>query len=178
MVHTEIKVETDRGGTAPTMGAPASTPRRWMVPLIVVAIVAGILIYGVRTRVTAEAHLRTLAAQTAVSSVSVVQPKPTAAAQEIILPGNVEPLINSPIYARTDGYLRKWYFDIGAHVKKGDLLAVIETPEVDQQLAQARANLDTAKANLELSRITMERYQGLLIKHAVAQQDVDNAVGS
>ena len=68
-------------------------------------------------------------------------PKQTAPAQEIILPGNVQPFITSPIYARTNGYLKKWYFDIGAHVKKGQLLAVIETPEVDQQLQQARSNL-------------------------------------
>jgi RND family efflux transporter MFP subunit len=114
----------------------------------------------------------------AVPSVSVVLPKLTAPAQEIILPGDIQPLISSPIYARTDGYLKKWYFDIGAHVKAGQLLAFIESPEIDQQLAQARATLDTAKANMELSRITMDRYKGLLVKHAVAQQDVDNAVGS
>jgi RND family efflux transporter MFP subunit len=98
--------------------------------------------------------------------------------QEIILPGNVQPFITSPIYARTNGYLRKWYFDIGAHVKAGDLLAVIETPEVDQQLKQARSNLLTAQANLELATITKTRYQGLLKTNAVSQQDVDNAVGT
>jgi len=114
----------------------------------------------------------------AVPSVSVVRPKPTAPAQEIILPGNIQPFISSPIYARTDGYLRKWYFDIGTHVKAGQLLAVIETPEVDQQLAQARSTLATAEANLELARITRDRYEALLKKHAVAQQDRDNAVGS
>ena len=108
----------------------------------------------------------------------MVLPKRAAPAQEIILPGNVQPFISSPIYARTDGYLKKWYYDIGAHVKNGDLLAEIQTPEVDQQLLQARATLATAQANLELSQITMTRYQGLLTKHAVAQQDVDNAVGS
>jgi RND family efflux transporter MFP subunit len=113
-----------------------------------------------------------------VTSVSVVQPKRTASAEEIILPGNIQPFISSPIYARTDGYLKKWYFDIGAHVKAGQLLAIIETPEVDQQLAQARSTLATAQANLELAQITKDRYQGLLKKRAVAQQDVDNAVGT
>src|SRR5438477_10785231 len=105
--------------------------------------------------------------------VSVVSPKQTAPAEEIILPGNVQPFISSPIYARTNGYLRKWYFDIGAHVKKGQLLAVIETPDVDQQLQQARSNLLTAQANLELAAITKTRYQSLLTKNAVYQQDVD-----
>ena len=109
---------------------------------------------------------------------SVVSPKRTTPAEEIILPGNVQPYISSPIYARTNGYLKKWYFDIGAHVKQGELLALIETPEVDQQLEQARSNLLTAQANLELASITKTRYQGLLKSNAVSQQDVDNAVGT
>ena len=108
----------------------------------------------------------------------MVSPKQTTPAEEIILPGNVQPYISSPIYARTNGYLKKWYFDIGAHVKQGELLAVIETPEVDQQLEQARSNLLTAQANLELASITKTRYQGLLKSNAVSQQDVDNAVGT
>ena len=157
--------------------AKSSAPH-WLTGLIVAAIFLGIFIFGIRSRVAAQATLRAVTQQMAVPSVSVVHPKQTAPAQEVILPGNIQPFISSPIYARTDGYLRKWYFDIGAHVKAGQLLALIETPEVDQQLAQAQATLDTARANLELSRITMERYQGLLLKHAVAQQDVDNAVGS
>jgi RND family efflux transporter MFP subunit len=110
--------------------------------------------------------------------VSVVSPKRTIPAEEIILPGNVQPYISSPIYARTNGYLKKWYFDIGARVKQGELLALIETPEVDQQLEQARSNLLTAQANLELASITKTRYQGLLKSNAVSQQDVDNAVGT
>jgi RND family efflux transporter MFP subunit len=90
----------------------------------------------------------------------------------------MQPYVTSPIYARTDGYLKKWYFDIGAHVKAGDLLAIIQTPEVDEQLAQARSTLATAQANLKLSQITQDRYQSLLAKHAVAQQDADNANGT
>jgi RND family efflux transporter MFP subunit len=111
-------------------------------------------------------------------AVSVVSPKRTAPAQEIILPGNVQPFISSPIYSRTNGYLKKWYVDIGARVKQGQLLAVIETPEVDQQLEQSISNLDTAKANLALAETTKNRYQGLLNDNAVSQQDVDNAVGT
>jgi RND family efflux transporter MFP subunit len=94
------------------------------------------------------------------------------------LPGSIQPFISSPIYARTDGYLKKWYFDIGAHVRTGQLLATIQAPEVDEQLSQSRSTLATAQANLKLAQITMDRYQGLLQKHAVAQQDVDNSVGT
>jgi len=152
--------------------------RRWVMPAIVVVIAAAVLAFGIRSRITAEAGLRTLTRQAAVPSVSVVWPKRTAPAQEVILPGNIQPFISSPIYARTDGYLKKWYFDIGAHVKAGQLLATIQAPEIDEQLAQARSTLATAQANLKLAQITMDRYRGLLTKHAVAQQDVDNAVGT
>jgi RND family efflux transporter MFP subunit len=136
------------------------------------------VISGIYSRVKARTTLNAETAQVAITSVSVVSPKPTAPAQEIVLPGNVQPFITSPIYARTNGYLRKWYFDIGAHVKKGQLLAVIETPEVDQQLEQSLSNLSTAKANLALAEITKNRYQGLKKTNAVSQQDVDNAVGT
>jgi RND family efflux transporter MFP subunit len=152
--------------------------RRWLIAGLVAVAGIGVLAAGIRSRVRAETNLRAVTTQMAVSSVSVVAPKQTAPSQEIILPGNIQPFVTSPIYARTDGYLKKWYFDIGAHVKAGDLLAIIQTPEVDEQLAQARSTLGTAQANLQLAQITRDRYQSLLTKHAVAQQDVDNAVGT
>jgi RND family efflux transporter MFP subunit len=152
--------------------------KRWLGVAIALIVVAALLITGIQSRVRARAALDTETAQSALTAVSVVSPRRTAPADEIILPGNVQPYITSPIYARTDGYLKKWYFDIGAHVKQGQLLAVIETPEVDQQLQQARSNLSTAQANLELASITKTRYQGLLRSNAVSQQDVDNAVGT
>src|SRR6202158_5534917 len=155
-----------------------SSHKRWLVPAIALIAVATLLIWGIWSRVKARSALRAETVQAAVPAVSVVSPKRTAPADEIILPGNVQPFITSPIYARTNGYLKKWYFDIGAHVKQGQLLAVIETPEVDQQLQQARSNLLTAQANLDLAAITKARYQGLLKSNAVAQQDVDNAVGT
>src|SRR5438445_1353724 len=154
-------------------------PRKtWVVLTIALIVVATLLVSGIWSRVKARNTLNTETAQAALTAVSVVSPKQTAPADEIILPGNVQPFINSPIYSRTNGYLKKWYFDIGAHVKQGQLLAVIETPEVDQQLQQARSNLLTAQANLELAAITKTRYQGLLKSNAVSQQDVDNAVGT
>jgi RND family efflux transporter MFP subunit len=154
-------------------------PRRpWLKLAIVLVIVAAILFIGIRSRMKAEAGLRAVAAQTTTPSVSVVQPKQAAPAQELILPGSIQPFIASSVYARTDGYLKKWYFDIGAHVKAGDLLAVIEAPEMDQQLSQARSTLATAEANLKLAQITDQRYHALLQKHAVSQQDYDNAAGA
>src|SRR6266481_3147398 len=152
--------------------------KSWLLLAITVIAVAALLISGIWSRLKARTALNTETAQVALTAVSVVTPKQTAPAEEIILPGNVQPFITSPIYARTNGYLKKWYFDIGAHVKQGQLLAVIESPEVDQQLQQARSNLLTARANLELAAITKARYQGLLKTNAVSQQDVDNAVGT
>jgi len=180
MNDIEIKETIGQPETVPLSHGNASKPssKRWLTALVIALIVAAVLIFGIRSRVKAESNLRTVTAQMAMPSVSVVKPKQTASAQEIILPGNIQPFISSPIYARTDGYLKKWYFDIGAHVKAGQLLAVIQTPELDQQLAQARSTLATAQANLELAKITRDRYQGLLTKRAVAQQDVDNAVGT
>jgi len=152
--------------------------KQWLSLVISLIVVAALLVSGILSRVRARTRLKAETAQVALTAVSVVSPKQTAPAEEIILPGNVQPFITSPIYARTTGYLRKWYVDIGARVKQGQLLAVIETPEVDQQLQQARSNLLTAKANLELASITKTRYLGLLKTNAVSQQDVDNAVGT
>jgi RND family efflux transporter MFP subunit len=160
------------------VGAGRRSRKPWVTLAVVLAAIAALLGSGIRSRVKAAATLRTETVQAALPAVSVVSPKRTTPADEVILPGNVQPYISSPIYARTNGYLKKWYFDIGAHVKKGQLLAVIETPEVDQQLQQARSNLLTAQANLELASITKTRYQGLLKNNAVSQQDVDNAVGT
>lgn len=152
--------------------------RLWVKLVIVGVVAAGILIFGISSRMKAETRLRAVTAQTAALSVSVAQPKQAAPAQEIILPGNIQPFISSPVYSRTDGYLKKWYFDIGAHVKAGQLLATIQAPEIDEQLSQARSTLATAQANLKLAEITRQRYEPLLQKHAVSQQDVDNAVGT
>ena len=151
---------------------------RWVIASIVLIAVVALVASGIWSRTKTGATLRAEATQAAITPVSVVSPRQATPSQEIILPGNVQPFITSPIYSRTNGYLGKWYVDIGARVKKGQLLAVIDTPEVDQQVEQSLSNLNTAKANLALAEITMNRYQGLLKSNAVAQQDVDNAVGS
>ena len=169
-----------QGTHSPASGAGTQrrSRRGWILGVVIFLVFAGVLIYGILERVHTGAALRTETAEMAVPTVTVVQPKRAAPSQEIVLPGNVQPFITSPVFARTNGYLEHWYFDIGAHVKKGELLAVISSPEVDQQLQQARSNLLTAQANLELASITKERYQGLKKTNAVSQQDVDNAVGT
>jgi RND family efflux transporter MFP subunit len=141
--------------------------------LIVVAIVAA----GIIPRRRARAALRDETNDLAVPTVSVIHPKLGASQSEIVLPGDIQAFTDSPIYARTNGYLKKWYVDIGARVTSGQLLADIETPEVDQQLDQARADLNTAQANYNLSEITAARYEDLLKTDSVSKQDVDNAHG-
>jgi RND family efflux transporter MFP subunit len=174
--ETENNIEIVPLDPNPEKARPS--PHGWVVPVIVAVTVLAVLLFGIRSRLNAEASLRTVTAQMAVPSVSVVRPKPAAPAQEIILPGNMQPFISSPVYARTDGYLKRWYFDIGAHVKAGRLLATIQSPEIDEQLSQARSTLATAQANLNLAEITKTRYEAMFQKHAVAQQDRDNAEGT
>jgi RND family efflux transporter MFP subunit len=148
-----------------------------LIVIIAALVIIAIVVAGVVPRVRAKNELKKETDTLAVPQVGVIQPKRGSPAQEIILPGNIQAFTDAPIYARTNGYLKAWYFDIGAHVKQGQLLAVIETPEVDQQLLQARADLSTAQANLNLSQITYNRFEGLKNTDSVAVQDVDNAAG-
>jgi RND family efflux transporter MFP subunit len=144
---------------------------------LVAAVALGLFIYsGIRGRVEAESNLQHATEAAAIEDVSVVCPKAAAPIDEVVLPGATQPFVNSPIYARTNGYLVKWFYDIGAKVKQGDLLAVIDTPELDKQLQQARADLETAKSNLALSKTTAERWQGLVKTRSVSQQSTDQAV--
>ena len=142
--------------------------------LLVVLVVAGILaVTGIVPRLRARTRLDQQTGELAAPTVTVDKPKTGEPSQEVILPGNMQAYTDSPIYARTNGYLKKWYFDIGAHVKKGQLLAVIESPEIDQQLAQSKADLATAQANAGNAKIQSARYQDLLKNNAVSAQDTD-----
>jgi RND family efflux transporter MFP subunit len=142
------------------------------------ALLALVIYSGIHSRAVAEARLEQQTEQAAIPTVDVVFPREGAPTQEIVLPGNTQAFSDSPIYARTSGYLKRWYFDIGAHVQKGQLLAEIETPEVDQQLLQARAELDTAQANLNIAKITATRWQDLVSDGSVSQQETDQAVNN
>lgn len=161
----------------PKDGQEGRVARRWWIAILALAIVAAIVVSGILPRIHARADLDKETAEMAIPTVSIVHPKRGAPAQEVVLPANVQAYIDSPIYARTNGYLKHWYVDIGAHVKAGQLLADIETPEVDQQLRQSRADLATAEANLHLSEITTNRYADLLKSDSVSKQDADNAAG-
>lgn len=162
-------------------GPNTPKPRRpahhyWIAVLAALTVVV-LVISGIVPRVRARANLQKETQEMAVPSVTVIHPKRAEASPEIVLPANVQAFIDAPIYARTNGYLKKWYVDIGTRVKAGQLLAEIDTPEVNQQLRQARADLNTAEANLNLSHITAERYKDLLKTDSVSKQDADNAAG-
>ena len=169
----------------PSPGAVERGPTRSQgrhLALLGVAAMAGALglgiVWGIRARSAGDTTLRQTTAEAAISVVSVVSPKPGAPTQEILLPGTTQAFTDAPIFARTNGYVKGWYFDIGAHVKQGQLLAEIETPEVDQQLQQARADLETAQANLRQAQITADRWQALLQSDSVSKQETDVAVSA
>ena len=143
-----------------------------MLAIAAAAVMLGII--GIVPRVRARTTLQTQTDALAAPDVLVAKPKIGELLREIVLPANVQAYTDSPVYARTSGYLKTWAFDIGAHVKKGQRLAVIESPEVDQQLAQARADLETVKANARYAHTQSTRYRDLLDQNAVATQDADN----
>jgi RND family efflux transporter MFP subunit len=158
-----------------------SNRRRAPRPGNVLAVLAftglAIFIYsGIRSRTEAVKRLSENVRSNAIPLVTVIHPKGGSAAQEIELPGNTEAFTEAPIYARTSGYLKQWYLDIGARAKRGQLLAEIETPELDQQLQQAESELRTAQANLQLAQVTASRWLLLLKTNVISKQDTDQAV--
>lgn len=142
----------------------------------VVVVLLVVVAWGMLSRVRAESSLKTETRESAVQTVSVTHPAQGARAEELRLPANTEAFIDTPIYSRTNGYLLKWYADIGASVRKGQLLAVVQTPEVDQQVEQAQAQVSTAKANEQIAEVTAKRWQDLLAKNAVSRQETDQAL--
>lgn len=160
--------DTETRGTGPFV---------W-IGLAALALVIGIVVFrGITARAKATTELGRDTQQNAIATVMVTYPKAGAPHQEIVLPGNTQAFTDTPIYARTNGYLRRWYFDIGARVKAGQLLAEIETPEVDQQLRQAQAELATAQANYTLAQSTAERWQFLMKSDSVSRQETDEKLG-
>jgi RND family efflux transporter MFP subunit len=148
-----------------------------LTPVLIVFVVTVVLaVVGILRRRHEGVVLAKYTDTVSAPPVSVEQPVLQQSAQEIVLPGNMQAFTLAPIYARTTGYVKSWSHDIGSHVKQGDLLAVIETPELDQQLAQAKADLSTAQTNAGLAKATAGRYEDLIGNNAVAQQDTDNAV--
>ncbi len=159
----------------PSSGGSASPIKGVALFVILVLIVAVVL---AATGILGRSHsAKVLADETneaAIPQVQVIEPKQGTPAQEIQLPGNMQAFKDAPIFARTDGYLKSWSADIGAHVKQGQLLAVIDSPEIDQQLQQARADLGTAQANLQIAQVTSNRYNDLVKSNSVSVQDAQN----
>src|SRR5450432_4712699 len=172
----------DQGPSKNRLGNPGAAEEhpRSRLFLVLVVLVILLLVAGVFTLVQRRSQYRALAKETetrAVPTVSVVHPIAASDSEDLVLPSTLQAYVESPIYARTSGYLKKWYHDIGSRVRKGELLADIDAPEIDQQLEQSRAELGTAQANQNLSQITSSRYQGLLQSDSVSKQEADNASG-
>jgi RND family efflux transporter MFP subunit len=178
-VENENRSFVETTEVAPRVSGGEQKQRRsqWWILVLAAVTAIVIVIAGILPRIQARTALKKETAEMAVPAVVVVKPKRSAPAQEIVLPASVQAFLDAPIYARTNGYLKKWYVDIGGHVKAGQLLAEIDTPEVNQQLRQSRADLATAQANLNLSKITADRYAGLLKSDSVSKQESDNAAG-
>jgi RND family efflux transporter MFP subunit len=161
----------------------AALPRpfyRRALPLLLLAAavcLAVLIVRGIQSRVHAESSLARATEENAILMVRTGHPKLGVPSEELVLPGNMEAFTDAPIYARTNGYVRRWFVDIGAHVKARQLLAEIETPEVDQQLGQARAQFATAQADYKLAKSTAERWQNLRKTDSVSQQETDEKVG-
>jgi RND family efflux transporter MFP subunit len=164
-------------GAGLATGARGRSLRRWIVAGLLLAVLAAVVLLGIRPRLEATAALKRQTQDLSILTVSVIQPRAGEASQELVLPGNVQAFMDTPIHARTTGYVKRWYADIGAHVKAGELLAEIDTPEVDDQLQQSRADLANAQASYELARSTAERWQGLLKDNSVSRQETEEKLG-
>jgi RND family efflux transporter MFP subunit len=161
---------------APKLNPPPHRGSRfWLYafPAILLACFAGLGYWRVQSRNRVRAELIPAATESQQIPVAVMHPTRSNASRRLTIPGNVQAYVETPIYARTEGYLKRWYVDIGGHVKEGQLLATIDTPEIDQQLKQAEAAQLQAQANLDLARSTAERWHNLLKSDGVSQQEVD-----
>ncbi|MGC2460561.1 MAG: efflux RND transporter periplasmic adaptor subunit [Steroidobacteraceae bacterium] len=157
---------------------PALRRRLRRAGLIAAVAICGVAAAGIGLRLHAQTEVRQWTEEQAIPTVAVVSPKPGAKSEVLVLPGNVRAYIEAPIYARVSGYLLHWYFDIGAHVRAGQVLADIDTPELDQQINQAEADLATAQANERLAESTAERWKNMLSSQSVSQQEADEKTGA
>nr|WP_256325777.1 efflux RND transporter periplasmic adaptor subunit [Sphingomonas sp. YR710] len=136
-----------------------------------------VVVTGIATRVSADHSLKAAAAENAVPAVTLAKLQQSDGSQNLVLPGTLQAFNSAALYARTNGYVRRWLADIGDHVSAGQTLAIIDAPEIDLQLAQARADYQTAAANQALARTTAVRWDALLAKDAVSKQEADEKRG-
>ncbi|HEV2711113.1 MAG TPA: efflux RND transporter periplasmic adaptor subunit [Edaphobacter sp.] len=186
-MSTPINPQSNTDTTNPShqrQVTPDSAPEKrgfstgvWIALAIVAIALVAVIIFGIASRASAAHNLEKRTEASAIPTVNVVHPSAAPLSPEISLPGNTQAYMDTPIYARTSGYLKHWYFDIGAHVRKGQLMAVIETPELDQQLQVAEADLKSTEANLALANTTAARYINLLKTNSVSKQETDQATG-
>ena len=174
----------DASPSSPGTGRPTSAPpaRRSHRGLLIagvaaVCLAAIVVVTGLRSRAHDTSQTKTWTSAEAIPAISVVSPTPEAGAQTLVLPGNLQAFYNAPIYSRVSGYVHAWFVDIGAQVKAGQLLATIDTPELDQQLIQARADLASAQANMQLAATTAQRWTRLLGQDAVSKQESEEKTG-
>ena len=174
--QNQKKESTPAHGSAGAKREPRRSGRLMLFLFVGLLCLAALALYGVMNRSAATEKLQQQANQTASEqTVTVVKPDRLSTAVSMELPGQTQAYIQAPVFAQTSGYVKKWYSDIGAQVKAGDVLAEIDTPQVDQQLNQAKATLKEAQAALDLSRVTYQRDQDLLQRRVIAQQDFDTA---
>lgn len=183
--HPEVKTDLDAiapsrhtasHGSEQLQHEPKVTRGGLVVVVVIILFALGaVAAYGIFHRKNESNDLANYTKANSAPTVSVEKPKMQQSAREVVLPGKMQAFSQAAIYGRTTGYVKAWYKDIGAHVAKGELLALIETPELDQQLAVAKADLATAKSNAALAKTTADRYKDLIAKNAVSEQDTDNA---
>ncbi len=188
MLDNREMLDSDPIVLPPELSRPRSSKLRVAVLFILaVVVVAGLVFWGINARIQTAAAVKETTRELAIPDVSVIHPKPGAVKNEVVLPGNVQAFTDSPIYARSSGYLKQWFVDIGGHVKAGEQLAIIEAPELDQQVTQAKATIQQAqaaldqaianeaqgKANEELARVNADRWKNLVAKGAVSRQEND-----
>ncbi len=182
-MSTEMNTDMTTPSQDPFSPSDPATDKRgfstgvWIALAVVAIALLVVIVLGIASRAAAQHKLEKRTEAAAILTVNVIHPSDAPLSPEIALPGNTQPFMDTPIYARTSGYLKRWYFDIGARVRKGQLMAEIETPELDQQLQVAEADLKSAEANLDLANTTAARYLNLLKTNSVSKQETDQATG-
>ena len=175
--HTAVPHAPAPHGAGAGLKPPPSRRGLKLTGVVAVLVAGAVVVVGLHNRGQQTAQTTTWTSAQSIPAVSVVSPTVNGGTQSLTLPGTLQAFYNAPIYSRVSGYVKAWYFDIGAHVKAGQVLALIDTPETDQQIVQARADVATAQANMQLASTTAKRWSRLLTQDAVSQQESEEKSG-